>query len=89
MVRDYTLPPWFQGDALVVCASYSGDTEETLACFEAAGAAGAGRVVLTTGGQLAEAARADGVPVIGSGARLEPGAEVPAGARVEAREPVK
>ena len=27
--------------ALVLCASYSGDTEETLACFEAAGAAGA------------------------------------------------
>ena len=40
--------------ALVLCASYSGDTEETLACFEAAGAAGARRVVLTTGGKLAE-----------------------------------
>ena len=42
-----------------------GETEETLACFEAAGAAGAQRVVLTTGGTLAELARAEGVPVIG------------------------
>ena len=29
-------------DTLVLCSSYSGDTEETLACFEAAGAAGVG-----------------------------------------------
>ena len=47
------------------CArSYSGDTEETLAAYEAAGALGAKRVVVTTGGELAEQARADGVPVI-------------------------
>jgi glucose/mannose-6-phosphate isomerase len=48
----------------VLCASYSGNTEETLAVFEAAGALGARRIVATTGGKLAEAARADGVPVI-------------------------
>ena len=41
-------------DTLVLCASYSGDTEETLACFEAAGEAGARRVAVTTGGKLAE-----------------------------------
>ena len=64
-VRGYALESWTGPDSLVLCASYSGDTEETLACFEAAGAAGAGRVALTTGGQLAEAARAEGVPVIG------------------------
>jgi glucose/mannose-6-phosphate isomerase len=60
----------------VLCASYSGDTEETLACFEAAGAAGAGRVVLTTGGRLAELARAEGVPVIGVPAGMQPRAAV-------------
>ena len=49
-VRGYALESWTPPDTLVLCASYSGDTEETLACFEAAGAAGAGRVVLTTGG---------------------------------------
>ena len=60
----------------MLCASYSGDTEETLACYEAAGAAGAGRVVLTTGGALAEAAREEGVPVIGVPAGMEPRAAV-------------
>ena len=43
---------------VVLCASYSGNTEETLACYEAAGALGATRVAVTTGGRLAEPARA-------------------------------
>jgi len=60
----YGLPPWTTPDTTVLCASYSGETEETLACYEAAGAIGARRVVVTTGGRLAELARADGVGVI-------------------------
>jgi glucose/mannose-6-phosphate isomerase len=75
-VRGYALESWTGPDSLVLCASYSGETEETLACFEAAGAAGAGRVVLTTGGSLAEAARAEGVPVIGVPAGMQPRAAV-------------
>jgi glucose/mannose-6-phosphate isomerase len=75
-VRGYALESWTGPDSLVLCASYSGNTEETLACFEAAGAAGAGRVVLTTGGKLAELARADGVPVIGVPAGMQPRAAV-------------
>jgi glucose/mannose-6-phosphate isomerase len=35
-VRGYGLQPWTGGDTLVLCASYSGNTEETLACFDAA-----------------------------------------------------
>ena len=60
----------------MLCASYSGDTEETLAGFEAAGAAGTGRVVMTTGGPLAGAARAEGVPVIGVPGGMVPRAAV-------------
>jgi glucose/mannose-6-phosphate isomerase len=75
-VRGYALESWTGPDSLVLCASYSGNTEETLACYEAAGAAGAGRVALTTGGQLAELARADGVPVIGVPAGMQPRAAV-------------
>lgn len=60
----YGLPSWATGEALVLCASYSGDTEETLAAYEAAGALGAPRVVVTTGGRLAAQARRDGVPII-------------------------
>jgi glucose/mannose-6-phosphate isomerase len=75
-IRGYALESWTGPDSLVLCASYSGDTEETLACFEAAGAAGAGRVALTTGGQLAEAARSESVPVIGVPAGMQPRAAV-------------
>ena len=75
-VRGYALAPWATGDALVLCASYTGDTEETLACFEAAGAAGAPRVALTTGGRLAELAREESVPVIGVPAGMQPRAAV-------------
>ena len=60
----------------MLCASYSGDTEETLACFEAAGIIGAPRIALTTGGRLAEAARAEDVPVIGVPSGMQPRAAV-------------
>ncbi len=75
-VRGHALPPGVVRGALVLCASYSGQTEETLACFRAAGEAGAERVVLTTGGRLAAAARAEGVPVIGVPAGMQPRAAV-------------
>ena len=74
--RDYELPTWTPPDRAVLCSSYSGDTEETLACFEAAEAIGARRIVATTNGALADAARAADVPVIGLPAGLQPRAAV-------------
>jgi glucose/mannose-6-phosphate isomerase len=74
--RGYALPAWTQPDTTVLCASYSGDTEETLACYEAAGALGARRVVVSTGGRLADLARRDGVPVIPAAGGLQPRAAV-------------
>jgi glucose/mannose-6-phosphate isomerase len=74
--RGYGLPPWTTPDTTVLCASYSGNTEETLACFESAGALGARRIVVTTGGRLAAAAREEGVPVIPIPAGFEPRAAV-------------
>jgi glucose/mannose-6-phosphate isomerase len=76
MARGYELPPWATPDTLVLCSSFSGDTEETLACYDAATALGAPRIVATTGGRLAEAARADGVPVIPLPAGFQPRAAV-------------
>jgi glucose/mannose-6-phosphate isomerase len=70
--RDYELPAWTPADRAVLCVSYSGDTEETLACFAAAEAVGARRYVATTGGALAEAARNSEVPVIGMPGGLQP-----------------
>ena len=75
-VRDYVLPPDVGPGTLVLAASYSGNTEETLTCFEAAGEAGAPRIALTTGGKLAEAARGAGVPVIGVPSGMQPRAAV-------------
>ena len=75
-VRGYELPSWAPDDSSVLCSSYSGQTEETLACYEAAEALGAQRLVATTGGELAEAARRDKVPVVGLPAGLEPRAAV-------------
>ena len=70
--RDYELPPWTSPDRAILCSSYSGDTEEMLACFDAAEAIGAHRIVATTGGALAEAARRADVPVIGLPGGLQP-----------------
>ena len=72
----YGLPSWTTPDTTVLCASYSGNTEETLACFESAGALGARRIVATTGGVLAEQARAAEVPVIPIPAGFEPRAAI-------------
>jgi glucose/mannose-6-phosphate isomerase len=74
--RTYGLPSWTTTDTTVLCASYSGNTEETLACYEAAGALGATRVAVTSGGKLAELARADGVPVIPVAGGFQPRAAV-------------
>jgi glucose/mannose-6-phosphate isomerase len=64
IARGYALPAWTTPDTTVLCTSYSGNTEETLAIYEAAGALGARRIVATTGGALADEARKDSVPVI-------------------------
>lgn len=64
-VRGYELPAWITPDWTVLCSSYSGNTEETLACFSAAGELGARRIVASTGGALVDGARQAGLPVIG------------------------
>jgi glucose/mannose-6-phosphate isomerase len=74
--RAYGLPPWTTPDTTVLCASYSGETEETLTCYEAAGVIGARRVVVASGGKLAEQARADGVPVVPVAGGYQPRAAV-------------
>ncbi|MEA2315057.1 MAG: glucose/mannose-6-phosphate isomerase [Solirubrobacteraceae bacterium] len=76
VTRAYGLPTWTTPETMVLCASYSGETEETLACYESAGALGARRTVVTTGGRLAEMARADGVPVIPLPGGFQPRAAV-------------
>lgn len=62
--RDYHLPSWVNASTLVFCASYSGNTEETISAYHDAKNAGCTVIAITSGGKLAEMARADGFPVI-------------------------
>src|SRR5215210_3658278 len=76
LARDDTLPGWTGPETLVLCSSYSGNTEETLAAYDAAGATGAPRVVSASGGELAARARRDSVPVVPLPGGFQPRAAV-------------
>jgi glucose/mannose-6-phosphate isomerase len=58
--RDYTVPPFVSSGTLVFACSYSGNTEETLACYEEAHRRGAFIYCIASGGRLAELARRNG-----------------------------
>lgn len=62
--RDYGLPAGLGPRTLVVAASHSGDTAETLSGFAAARERGLPLVAITTGGRLAGAASEAGVPLM-------------------------
>jgi len=61
--RDYELPGFVNSETLVIACSYSGNTEETLSAYHEAKEQGAMRIVVTSGGKLAELAKQDGVPL--------------------------
>lgn len=64
IVSDYALPANVGEGDLVLCSSYSGNTEETLAAFDDALCKKAQIVVLTHGGELAKRAKDRRVPII-------------------------
>jgi glucose/mannose-6-phosphate isomerase len=72
VVRDYDIPEYVSKRTYFIAASYSGNTEETISALEQAAAKGAQIAVITTGGKLAEIARAKGYPLV-----LLPKAEQP------------
>lgn len=63
IVADYNLPAWVNSRTLVICSSYSGSTEETLAALPAALKRQAKVVVVTNGGKLARLAQKHGLPL--------------------------
>ncbi len=75
-IRGYALPSWATPEWTVLCSSYSGGTEETLACFDAAEVLGARRLVVSTGGPLVDRAREADVPVVGLPGIFQPRAAV-------------
>lgn len=77
VVRDYVLPAYVGKDTLVVAVSHSGGTEETIACYVEARERGAQIIVVTTGGELAEMAKRDKVPVVTYDCPGQPRAALP------------
>ena len=62
--RDYGLPAWAGERTLVIAASHSGDTVETLSGAAEARRRGQPMVVATTGGALGRQATSDGTPLL-------------------------
>lgn len=56
--KDYKIPAFVNQNTLVICSSYSGNTEETLEMLAQAEAKGAEIVCVTSGGKLQEIAKA-------------------------------
>lgn len=54
VLRSYTVPPHLGKESLVIVASYSGDTEETISMLEEVRKKRAKVVAITSGGQLAQ-----------------------------------
>ena len=60
--RNYGLPHWVDEGTLIIAASYSGNTEESLSALAEARRRGCPVLGITSGGQLAAAARGEGGP---------------------------
>jgi glucose/mannose-6-phosphate isomerase len=72
IVNNYSVPAFVGKKTLVVAVSYSGGTEEVLSALEKAKKAGAKIIVITSGGALAELARAYRVPALVFGTENNP-----------------
>src|SRR5574338_948748 len=66
IVRNYALPTYVDEHTLVVCSSYSGNTEETLAAFEDAASRESRPMIvaIASGGKLQAKATEAGVPFV-------------------------
>jgi len=76
VVRGYGLPAWVGPGTLVVAISYSGDTEETLACAADALERGCTPVCIASGGALAALAGERGLPLLSVPAGGQPRASL-------------
>lgn len=62
--KTYEVPAFVGKDTLVICASYSGNTEETIAALQMAKEKNAQIVVIAHGGKLVEIGQAAGYPTL-------------------------
>lgn len=62
--RDYNLPANASEKSLIICISFSGNTEETLSAYEEAVSKKYCVIALSTGGKLEELAKQNNLPVV-------------------------
>jgi glucose/mannose-6-phosphate isomerase len=75
--RDYGLPPFVDGNTLVIASSYSGNTEETLSAFTASLQTPAKKLAITAGVKLKEMAEKEVIPVFSIDYQAPPRAAFP------------
>lgn len=72
IVRDYQLPAFVNQRTLVICSSYSGNTEEALSALESSAERGAKIICIASGGKLQQIASDKGYPFIEIPGGLQP-----------------
>jgi glucose/mannose-6-phosphate isomerase len=70
--REYDLPKWVNKDTLMLCISYSGNTDETISAFKLAYQKKSKIICLSTGGKLQELAEKREVPFIKVPSGIQP-----------------
>lgn len=70
--REYDLPKWVNKDTLVICISYSGNTDETLSSFKIAFQKKCKIICISTGGKLQDFAEKRQVPFVKIPAGIQP-----------------
>ena len=70
--REYDLPKWVNKDTLVICISYSGNTDETLSSFKIASQKKCKILCISTGGKLQDLAEKHGILFIKIPAGIQP-----------------
>ena len=72
VVRGYNLPAYVNKNTLVIISSYSGNTEETISCFEQALKKHSNIIVITSGGQINNIAAANKILTINIQSGFQP-----------------
>lgn len=62
LVNDYSLPGFVNKKTLLICSSYSGNTEETISCFKKGLAKGTKMLSIGTGGELIKLSQKNNIP---------------------------
>jgi glucose/mannose-6-phosphate isomerase len=72
VIRGYHLPSFVNEDTLVIISSYSGNTEETISCFEQALKKKSKIIAITSGGKIGKIAATNKLPVVNLQSGFQP-----------------